>query len=80
MSNKQATFKTSKGNLKDFKKMILGLMEYDYEFFVKALISIENDINDEKLLTKIFNEYMKADEPLLNEIFNNLNNDNTLRR
>ncbi|HHX70812.1 MAG TPA: hypothetical protein GX708_22520 [Gallicola sp.] len=50
-------------------------MEYDYEGFIKGLISIEKDINDEDVLSQMYEEYMNSDITLLNEFFDDLEYD-----
>ena len=55
------------------QERLSGMMNEDYESFVKALIKIEletkyeGEVNEERL-DNIYRRYMKADEPLLNEL------------
>ena len=55
------------------QEKLSGMMNEDYESFVKALIKIEletkyeGEVNEERL-DNIYRRYMKADEPLLNEL------------
>ncbi len=44
-----------------FKNLILQMMDQDYEAFVKALLSIELDIDDPKIMDKLYLEYMEND-------------------
>ena len=57
----------------DFKKMkdmIIDMQEQNYDYFVKALISVEKGIEDEKVLDNIYSRYMEEDTMgLLDENF-----------
>ena len=60
----------------DFKKMkdiIICMQEQNYNNFIKALISAEKDIEDEKMLEKLYEAYMDNDNMmLLDETFDYL--------
>lgn len=45
----------------DMKKTIEKLQKENYREFVKALVSIETGINDEKKLDKLYDCYMSDD-------------------
>ncbi len=47
-------------------------MEQDYESFVKSLISIEKGINDDVILTEMYEKYMESDATLLNDLFDDI--------
>ena len=52
------------------KKQLLQLQEKDYQNFVKALVSIETNWNDEEKLEIIYEKFMKNDtEQLLDASF-----------
>ncbi len=52
------------------KKQLLQLQEKDYQNFVKALVSIETNCNDEEKLEIIYEKFMKNDtEQLLDASF-----------
>lgn len=54
----------------EMKNTIQNLMDKDYKKFIIALISIERNIEDEKLLEEIYNRYIESDhiELLSNEL------------
>lgn len=59
--------------LKEMTKNIKNLMDKDYENFVKAIISIEKNINDLELLDDIYEEYIDNDYiQLLNNDFDEI--------
>ena len=63
-------------NYDDVRKMIGYIAKDNYEDLVKALVSFENGIDDEKVLDKIFVEFMDCDGVgLLNDYFDHLIND-----
>lgn len=47
------------------KDSVQNLMDDKYEEFVKAMVSIELDINDEKILDEIYSSYMNNDNVYL---------------
>ena len=52
------------------KKQLLQLQEKDYQNFVKALVSIETNCNDEEKLEIIYEKFMENDtEQLLDASF-----------
>ena len=52
---------------------IEDMVKDNYKDFVKAIISIENGINDESLSDKLYNTYMDNDNlSLLNEEFDHM--------
>ncbi len=56
----------------DLKTVLSELMEQDYESFVKSLISIEKGINDDVILTEMYEKYMESDATLLNDLFDDI--------
>ena len=55
------------------KKAIEEMMQKDYKNFVKALISIEKDINNQDALVMMYQKFMKTDEMyLLNDEFDEI--------
>lgn len=63
-------------NYDDVRKMIGYIAKDNYEDLVKALVSFENGIYDEKVLDKIFVEFMDCDGVgLLNDYFDHLIDD-----
>lgn len=56
----------------DLKTVLSELMEQDYESFVKSLISIEKGINDDAILTEMYEKYMESDATLLNDLFDDI--------
>lgn len=60
-------------NYDDVRKMIGYIAKDNYKDLVKALVSFENGIDDEKVLDKIFVEFMDCDGVgLLNDDFDHL--------
>lgn len=60
-------------NYKDMKKEIEKMAGKNYAEFVKALISFEKNINDEDILSELYEEYMKNDDMnLFSEEFDNI--------
>ncbi|MDO5716078.1 MAG: JAB domain-containing protein [Tissierellia bacterium] len=57
---------------KDVKTVLDELMEQDYESFIKALISTEKGITDEKTLDAMYESYMESDVNLLNDFFDDI--------
>ena len=63
-------------NYDDVRRMIGYIAKDNYEDLVKALVSFENGIYDEKVLDKIFVEFMDCDGVgLLNDYFDHLIDD-----
>lgn len=57
----------------EVKKTMEKMMQDNYPDFIKALISLENGVNDNKQLDKIYEVYMQADDiSLLNPDFDYL--------
>lgn len=55
---------------KTMKERIEDMVNDNYKNFVKAIISIEKDINDENVLDKLYDAYMDNDSlDLLHEEF-----------
>ena len=55
---------------KTMKERIEDMVNDNYKNFVKAIISIEKDINDENVLDKLYDAYMDNDRlNLLHEEF-----------
>ena len=55
------------------KKAIEEMMQKDYKNFVKALISIEKDINNQDALDMMYQKFMNTDEMyLLNDEFDEI--------
>ena len=55
------------------KKVIEEMMQKDYKNFVKALISIEKDINNQDALDMMYQKFMNTDEMyLLNDEFDEI--------
>ena len=53
--------------------MIEEMMQKDYKTFVKALISIEKDINNQERLDMMYQKFMNTDEMhLLNDEFDEM--------
>lgn len=46
----------------DMKEQLEGLMDRDYINFVKAMISIETELEDEEQLERIADEFLENDE------------------
>ena len=58
---------------KAMRDRIEDMVKDNYKDFVKAIISIENGINDESLLDKLYNIYMDNDNlSLLNGEFDHM--------
>ena len=58
---------------KAMRDRIEDMVKDNYKDFVKAIISIENGINDESLSDKLYNTYMDNDNlSLLNEEFDHM--------
>ncbi len=47
------------------KDIIICMQEQNYNNFIKALISAEKDIEDEKMLEKLYEAYMDNDNMML---------------
>ncbi|HHQ4154491.1 hypothetical protein P5F67_09780 [Clostridium perfringens] len=63
-----ATVKKMNFKKMDFKKMkdiIICMQEQNYNNFIKALISAEKGIEDEKILEKLYEAYMDNDNMML---------------
>lgn len=57
----------------EIKQMIEEMMQKDYKTFVKALISIEKDINNQERLDMMYQKFMNTDEMhLLNDEFDEM--------
>ena len=55
------------------KKAIEEMMQKDYKNFVKVLISIEKDINNQDALDMMYQKFMNTDEMyLLNDEFDEI--------
>ena len=55
------------------KDSIGKMVDENYEDFVKAIISIEKNIDDSKVLDKIYSEFMENDEiQLINNGFDEI--------
>lgn len=53
------------------KDIVLELQKKNYKEFLKALVSIEKQIDDEKLLELVFQNYIKREHSgILNDEFN----------
>ena len=65
-----------KGEKMDYKAMrdrIEDMVNDNHRDFVKAIISIEKDVNDESVLDKLYDAYMDIDSlNLLHEEFDNM--------
>lgn len=46
----------------DMKNKLLELQEADYSSFIKALVSIETGVNEEKKLNAVYMEFINDDE------------------
>ena len=58
-------------NWKTMKDIVLELQNKNYKEFLKALISIEKQIDDEKLLELVFQNYIARERSeILNDEFN----------
>ncbi len=51
------------------------LIDTDYENYIKAIISIEKEINDPDILEYLYTKYMKQDFNLINDEFDELINE-----
>ncbi|MGY3725450.1 hypothetical protein SAMN05421767_10423 [Granulicatella balaenopterae] len=57
-------------DFKEMKQTILSLQREDYENFIKAIISIEKDTEDEELLDALYDYYIDvSDLCLINDEF-----------
>lgn len=57
-------------NFKETKKELEKLKEYNYRNYIKAILSIELNINKDEILENLYDEYMNNDEfYLLNDEF-----------
>ncbi|MGO3752026.1 MAG: JAB domain-containing protein [Peptoniphilaceae bacterium] len=56
----------------DPRSLLNNLRQKDYRGFVKALISVEKSVTDEDILTKMYDEYMKSNSNLLNDLFDDM--------
>ncbi|MCX0364084.1 hypothetical protein LI063_07945 [Clostridium perfringens] len=54
-----------KMDLKKMKDIIICMQEQNYNNFIKALISAEKGIADEKMLEKLYEAYMDNDNMML---------------
>lgn len=60
-------------NYVDMKKQIEEMMEKDYKGFFKALVSAEKGVSDEKILDKVYEQYMYDDDiPLISDDIDHL--------
>lgn len=50
------------------KEKLQELEKEDYENYIKAIISIEKGIDDEKVLDSIYNSYLNSPCSLLNDM------------
>ena len=58
-------------NWKTMKDIVLELQNKNYKEFLKALVSIEKQIDDEKLLELVFQNYIARERSeILNDEFN----------
>ena len=58
-------------NWKTMKDIVLELQNKNYKEFLKALVSIEKQIDDEKLLELVFKNYIeRGRSEILNDEFN----------
>ena len=58
-------------NWKTMKDIVLELQNKNYKEFLKALVSIEKQIDDEKLLELVFQNYIeRRRSEILNDEFN----------
>ncbi|MBU0278663.1 MULTISPECIES: hypothetical protein [unclassified Gemella] len=57
---------------KEYKEKLEELEKEDYENYIKAIISIEKGIDDEKVLDSIYNEYLNSPCNLLNDMFDEM--------
>ena len=60
------------GSQNDLKTVLNELMEQDYGSFVKSLISLEKGINNDDILTEMYDKYMESDATLLNDLFDDI--------
>lgn len=59
-----------KTSFKDLKNILEKEIKTNYENFIKALISIEKDINEMDILKELYDDYMDNDDQgLLNDAF-----------
>lgn len=59
-----------KTSFKDLKNILEKEIKTNYENFIKALISIEKDINEMDILKELYDDYMDNDgQGLLNDAF-----------
>ena len=57
----------------EVKNIVNSLIESDYKNFIKALISIEKNINDEAKLDKVYEKFMNDDDiSLISNDFENI--------
>ena len=60
-------------NFKSIKNILNDLVENHYKEFVKALVSIENNIDDENKLNKVYEAFMQSDSTnLINSYFEDI--------
>ena len=58
-------------NWKTMKDIVLELQNKNYKEFLKALVSIEKQIDDEKLLELVFHNYIEREQSgILKDEFN----------
>lgn len=58
-------------NWETMKAIVLELQDKNYKEFLKALVSIEKQIDDEKLLELVFQNYIEREHSgILNDEFN----------
>lgn len=50
-----------KKNYKEIKSILAPLMLADYKSYIKAIVSIECDVDDEKILDAVYDDYMHSD-------------------
>ncbi|WP_031489242.1 hypothetical protein [Ureaplasma canigenitalium] len=55
-----------------YKETLQELEKQDYENYVKAIVSIEKGIDDEKVLDMIYTKFLNSPCSLLNDIFDEL--------
>lgn len=56
----------------EYKEKLQELEKEDYEKYIKAIISIEKGIDDEKVLDEIYNLYLNSPCSLLNDMFDEM--------
>ncbi len=64
-----------RNNYEGMKKLLNDLIDTDYENYIKAIISIEKEINDPDILEYLYTKYMKQDFNLINDEFDELINE-----